>query len=195
MSFRPWQMGVWKQHWVIPEEQLDYGIQVTFLWSFHNTASIIFWSFPFFPCAYKPFPPLPSLCKGEGKQGLIWRLNMLKSSRLVQARQSLCSFPTLWGTADRVTNPALEAGWVHFETIPLCLKEEKSLMSRALVLHGLPDPLIPLLGARQTLYELLGLKWALLQLVTCCVNKCQQGAPLMSPEDVNMGDVYGPWIM
>lgn len=167
-----------------------------FLWSFHNTASIIFCSFPFLPCAYEPFPPLPSLCKGGGKQGLVWKLNMLRSSRLVQASQSPCSFPTPSGTADRVTKPVFKAGWTHFETIPLCLKGEKSLVSMAHVLHGVPVPLIPsLVGSTSNTVWVARFKMGSSPASYMSCKQASARAPLMSSEDMDVGDIYRPWII
>lgn len=120
-------------------------ISKLFLWSFHNTASIIFRSFPLIPCAYEPFPPLPSLHNGGGTHSLVWKLNILRSSRLVQASQLLHSLPTPSGSADRAMKPAFKDGWTHFETIPLCPRGEKSLENTADILCGRAIPLIPLL--------------------------------------------------
>lgn len=59
------------------------------------------------------------ICPGVGeKQGLVWNSNMLRSSRLVQASQSPCSFVAPLGIADRVTNPAFKAGLWNNSWVP-----------------------------------------------------------------------------
>lgn len=142
-----------------------------FLWNFHNTVSIIFWSFPFLLCAV---PHLPSLCKGGGKQGLVWKLNIPRSSRLVQQVNHCVASQLPSGTADKVMKPVFK--WIRSKQFLSARRRRnpcwvQHTLSAACPFHWY----LCWSGAHQTLWELLGLKWALLQLVTCCVNKRQQG--------------------
>lgn len=167
-----------------------------FLWSFHNTASIIFWSFPFLPCAYEPFPPIPSLCKGGGKQDLVWKVDMLRSSRLVQASQSLCSFPTPSAVQIEQQRQYLKQD-EHTSKQFLSAQRERNprrvqhTFPAACLFHGS----LRWSGACQTLYELLGFKMGSSPASCTSCKRASARAPLMSSEDMNAGDIYRSCII
>lgn len=112
---------------------------------------------------------------------------MRRSSRLVQASQSLRSFPAPLGTADRVTNPVFKAGLGNNPWVPEGREIPAEYSTRP------PRRARSVSPRCQTPHELLGLNWAPLQLLTCAVNSRQRGL-VSACRRCELGDIYRPWL-